>query len=594
MFFSFVLCTSREREEFVIQANEETKMNSGYYLSKNQGKDSTPIISQSAITMESSLEPLYLGDANKDGYVTAMDARYVLQIAAGIKTLSREEIRFFDMNFDGVVTAIDARMVLQTVAGLRDLENVQPAPTILEQGKCGDNLYWQLNSNGELRIYGEGPMYDYVKYFEPSPWYKYRNEPYISEDGKNVLDLNGDVYCSTEVYKAQNPNNWKIRNIVIEPGVTYLGDWAFYRNCVKEITVPETVTETGYFCFRYSPTLTILNLPESLIVLDDFAISRNYALKEINFGSKLEKIGVGGLSRNIGLESIELPDSLTSINEQLSPQYTMVEMNYETTGLLMGCTSLKNVYLGNVDGIPNRTFLNTAIESIQIPNTVKSIEQFAFYNCSSLKEVTFEENSNCKFIGMYSFSGCTSLENIVIPNSVERLGESAFQNCSYLKSVIFEEGSKCTLIDKLAFNNCSSLTSVSGGMAVERISESAFSSCTAIQEYEFSDSNVVFSENLFYGAKKLKSAYIGKRCSVIPKQMFAHSGIRTLTISKNVKEIGDAAVFSCKSLTDIYYEGTLNEWKEIKKATNWANGNSEAVITVHFSDGTTAILKDVK
>ncbi len=546
------------------------------------------------IALASDTQRFYLGDANKDGAVTAIDARYVLQMAAGIKTCHRDDLVIVDMNSDGVITAIDARMVLRTAAKFIDLEYAPPTPTILDKGKCGDNLYWQLNSNGELRIYGEGPMYDYVKYFEPSPWYKYRDEPYISEDGKTFLDANGDAYGSTEEYKAQNPNNWKIKNIVIEPGVTYLGDWAFYRNCVEQITVPETVIETGYFCFRYSPTLKVLNLPDSLVVLDDFAISRNYALKEINFGSGLEKIGRGGLSRNISLESVEFPDSLNSINEQLSPEYTMVEMHYDTTGFLMDCLSLKSIYLGKIDSIPNRAFLNTALEEVYIPNTVERIEEFAFANCSSLKNVYFEEDSVCNSIDTYSFSGCTSLNDFVVPSSVTSIGNSAFQNCSSLKRVTFEKGSKCTFIGKLAFNKCTSLVSVTGGTSVETIAESAFVSCSNIEEYEFSDSNMNFADNLFYGAKKLKSAYIGNGCSVIPMQMFAHSGIKILTISKNVKEISDAAFFSCDSLTDIYYDGNLREWKKINKAPNWVSVSMQSKVVVHFNDGTTAQLKDVK
>ena len=546
------------------------------------------------IALTTYAEAVFLGDANKDGSVTAIDARQVLQIAAGVENCHRDDLIVVDMNFDGVITAMDARMIMRTVVGLKELEYVPPAPTILDSGKCGDNLYWQLNSRGELRIYGEGPMYDYVKYFEPSPWYKYRDEPYISEDGKNILDMNGDVYCSAEVYKAQNPNNWKIKNIVIEPGVTYLGDWAFYRNCVEQITVPETVTETGYFCFRYSPTLKTLNLPNSLVVLDDFAISRNYALKEINFGSGLKKIGRGGLSRNTGLESVEFPDSLTSINEQLSPEYTMVEMHYDTTGFLMGCSSLKSIYLGKIDSIPNRTFLNTALEEICIPNTVERIEEFAFANCPALKNVCFEENSVCKSISNSAFSGCKSLNGFIVPSSVTSIGSNAFQNCSSLETVTFEEGSKCTVIDKLAFNNCTSLRSVKGGISVKTIAESAFASCSNIEEYEFSDSNVNFADNLFYGMKKLKSAYIGKGCSVIPKQMFTHSGIKVLTISNNVKEISDAAFFSCDSLTDIYYDGKLSEWKKINKASNWVSASMQSKVVVHFNDGTTALLKDVK
>ncbi len=59
-----------------------------------------------------------LGDVNGDGKVTAIDARWVLQIAAGVKTVSDEEMALADANGDGKVTAIDARKILQIAAGL--------------------------------------------------------------------------------------------------------------------------------------------------------------------------------------------------------------------------------------------------------------------------------------------------------------------------------------------------------------------------------------------------------------------------------------------------------------------------------------------
>ena len=61
------------------------------------------------------------GDINGDGQVTAVDARWVLQIAAGIRQVTEAEKAAVDFNKDGKVTAIDARWVLQAAAGIRTL-----------------------------------------------------------------------------------------------------------------------------------------------------------------------------------------------------------------------------------------------------------------------------------------------------------------------------------------------------------------------------------------------------------------------------------------------------------------------------------------
>lgn len=59
------------------------------------------------------------GDINGDGQVTAVDARWVLQIAAGTREVTEEEREAVDLNKDGKVTAVDARWVLQIAAGTR-------------------------------------------------------------------------------------------------------------------------------------------------------------------------------------------------------------------------------------------------------------------------------------------------------------------------------------------------------------------------------------------------------------------------------------------------------------------------------------------
>ena len=60
-----------------------------------------------------------LGDVNADGKVDAVDARWVLQAAAGMRTL--ENMTAADVNRDGKIDAVDARWILQAAAGMRTL-----------------------------------------------------------------------------------------------------------------------------------------------------------------------------------------------------------------------------------------------------------------------------------------------------------------------------------------------------------------------------------------------------------------------------------------------------------------------------------------
>mgnify|MGYP002802550227 CR=1 FL=1 len=61
-----------------------------------------------------------LGDVNGDGKVDAVDARWVLQVAAGMRTL--ENATAADVNTDSKIDAVDARWILQAAAGMRTLD----------------------------------------------------------------------------------------------------------------------------------------------------------------------------------------------------------------------------------------------------------------------------------------------------------------------------------------------------------------------------------------------------------------------------------------------------------------------------------------
>ena len=63
----------------------------------------------------------YLGDVNKSGSITAMDARLTLMFAAGTKTPTSEEYYYADYIDDGKISAMDARMILKAAAGATPL-----------------------------------------------------------------------------------------------------------------------------------------------------------------------------------------------------------------------------------------------------------------------------------------------------------------------------------------------------------------------------------------------------------------------------------------------------------------------------------------
>ena len=90
-----------------------------------------------------------------------------------------------------------------------------PVNAATESGQCGDNLTWKYQGS-TLTISGTGPMYDYSEENRP-PWYNYKGY---------------------------------INYLVIEPGVTSIGDYAFdyFRNC-RNPAIPASITSIGKRAF---------------------------------------------------------------------------------------------------------------------------------------------------------------------------------------------------------------------------------------------------------------------------------------------------------------------------------------------------------
>ena len=147
----------------------------------------------------------------------------------------------------------------------------------------------------------------------------------------------------------------------------------------------------------------------------------------------------------------------------------------------------------------------TLPETVQWNNqtyTVERIGNNAFKRCVNLESITLPEG--LRTIGSDAFYSCTGLRTIIIPDSVKSIGMGSFGDCSKLTVARF--GTSLERVGMYAFNECVSLESVALPATMVYIGEYAFSDCSALKSASFPSSAEVES-NSFQGTKAKISTY---------------------------------------------------------------------------------------
>ena len=126
-------------------------------------------------------------------------------------------------------------------------------------------------------------------------------------------------------------------------------------------------------------------------------------------------------------------------------------------------------------------YIPKTITKCVIPNNVTYINDYAFSNCESLKEITIPNSVTS--IGHEAFRYCNSLKSITIPDSVKYIGNGIFFDCKSLTSITIPNS--VTSINKCAFYNCKSLASITIPDSVTNIGYNVFWFCESLKEVVF-------------------------------------------------------------------------------------------------------------
>ena len=217
---------------------------------------------------------------------------------------------------------------------------------------------------------------------------------------------------------------------------------------------------------------------------------------------------------------------------------------------------------------------NALVSTLDIPDGVTTIPNYAFRNCSSLTSINIPEGVTS--IGAMAFDGCSGLTSVTIPNSVTSIGIYAFRNCSGLTSVIIPNS--VTSIGYDAFFGCSGLTSVIIPNSVTSIGEEAFEGCSGLTSVTIPSSVTSIGSYAFYGCSGLTSVTIDRTQPLsIGSGTFSNRANATLYVPAGSKEAYEAA----------YYWKEFKEIKEIKESNIYfADANVKALCVENWdTDG---------
>ena len=203
----------------------------------------------------------------------------------------------------------------------------------------------------------------------------------------------------------------------------------------------------------------------------------------------------------------------------------------------------------------------TSLTSVTIPNSVTSIGTMAFSNCNSLTSIvvekdntTYDSHDNCNAIIETAtntlIAGC---QNTIIPNSVTSIGDRAFYGCSSLTSVTIPNS--VTSIEELTFYQCRSLTSITIPNSVTSIGSDAFQDCSSLTSVTIGNSVTSIGGEAFCNCTSLTSITIPNSVTSIEELTFYQCfSLTSVTIGNSVTSIEESAFVGCFSLTSMVVE----------------------------------------
>ena len=296
--------------------------------------------------------------------------------------------------------------------------------------------------------------------------------------------------------------------------VRKIGDYAFC-NCTKlvSVTIPDVVQEIGDYAFSGCSKLTNLVIPDSVGMIGSNALE---------IGTETDNAIITMLGEKPpSIQADTFNPSFLSV--VIVPYYSLEDYEVDWGTVWEECDkvlvgALRAEDFQGVTSIANNAYKDVwVLWSVEIPEGVSIIGDYAFMKCQGLRYATIPESVSGSNLGKYAFCDCENLEEVVLPSKITKIRGLCFCNCKALKKITIPEG-------------------------VIGIYGHAFYGCESLRELTVPESVILIEENaLGIGTPENKATIIMK--AKTPPHISTTNIFRTDCVEKIVVPTGCGAVY---------------------------------------------------
>ena len=325
------------------------------------------------------------------------------------------------------------------------------------------------------------------------------------------------------------------------------------------------VTKLSADAFWRATNLEVVNIPYSVDIIEIFAFTSNLNLKEINVDEDNQNYTSidGVLFNKKATELIHFPANKSTIIYEVPETVKTIKIKSFSQ------SNVKSVQLPNdLMNIEQSAFMSsTQLENITIPASVINIGVYAFVGCSSLTDINVsrESHSYTSIDGvLYTHDGTTLIQypigrtdtEYVIEDGTQIIGDGSFMNCSSITKITIPEG--VVMLGPYSFEG-TGLKSVTLPSTVEVLGSCAFWKCINLYEVNLNDNLAEMGEAVFGLCESLKRIDIPNGIKFLELGAFIDcTSLEDVKLPNTLSDIGVGAFEGCTSLESITIPDSTN------------------------------------